>query len=369
MDTGHKVNDNRVDENENISSDEILARSVVLDSLGVSYVFDDAAIRKSTDKKKKKRTSAARMNMLDHDGALLAHLRTGLVGAGIFSMLQGLFMSSFLSFFIGALSGAGGMVSGFLKNSFIKTGMQYLNPVISETQQYLDMGRNMGLPVDDLRNKMIAELPKHAMPKRLMRYALFTMLGQGGVSFWLGATGIGALALTSPTTLTSILGVSSSVTMIAKAVILSGPDILQYRAAFHPDFVMARIDSTLKKYGIHANTAEVIHELSAINISPVRDKVQEIAMGLNVHSCHGLYEKIKNTPTIMQTATQIMEQGRYQKNSILGTIQQISVNAGIGTMQINNNVESSFRDVNVDGLVGVFENAISGMFNKVPVHV
>lgn len=314
-------------------SDDILERRAVLESLGVSFVFEEAvAPSPKTSRQRKTRRSAARMNLLDHDGALLPHLQKGLMGAGIFSMIQGLLMSSFLSFFLGGIMGAGGIIS-----KLIKTGLYHIQPIVDQTQALLDMARTTGMPVDALKTKMMQDMPRHLLPKRLIRYAMLTMLGRGGASFWLGAAGMGTMALTSPTTLMSVLGISSSVIMLAQAVILSGPEILNYRQMVHPDFVMDRIDDVLAHYNVEVKSREIAKALNvnANDIAIGMDRLQSaslssMVMGIYRHSGHTLHAIARKTTTpIMDVAIQSMETQRYQDASITGIAKRLASEAGL----------------------------------------
>ena len=350
-------------------SDDVLARRAVLESLGVSFVFEEAAATPSKKpRQRKNRRSAARMNLLDHDGALLPYMQKGLMGAGIFSMIQGLLMSSFLSFFLGGLMGAGGVIS-----RLIKTGLHHIQPILDQTQNYLDMARASGMPVDELKTKMIHDMPRHLLPKRLIRYAMLTMLGRGGASFWLGAAGIGAVALTSPTTLTSVLGISSSVTMLAQAVILSGPEILNYRQVVHPDFVMDRIDDVLAEYSIEVKSRDVAKALNvnendiANGIGQLRSaSLSSIAMGIHRHSGHALYTiASKNTAPIMDMAAQAMETQNYQASSIMGIAKRLASDAGLMFPKIP---AQNFGKIDIGAMASGLESAFEGLFNQPLVH-
>ncbi|MFM7622197.1 MAG: hypothetical protein ACKO57_04420 [Alphaproteobacteria bacterium] len=350
-------------------SDDVLAQRAVLESLGVSFVFEDAVPTSSKKtRQKKSRRSAARMNLLDHDGALLPCLQKGLMGAGIFSMIQGLLMSSVLSFFLGGLMGAGGVIS-----KLIKTGLPQIQPIVDQTQQYLDMARATGMPVDELKTKMMDEMPRHLLPKRLIRYAMFTMLGRGGASFWLGAAGIGTVALTSPTTLTSVLGISSSVTMLAQAVILSGPDILNYRQMVRPDFVMDRIDDVLGHYNIEVKSRDIARTLN-INDHDISEGIHKlqsaslssIAMGIHRHSGHALYTiASKNTAPIMNVAAQAMDTQKYQASSIIGIAKRLASESGLGFPKIPTR---NFGTFDIGAMASGLESAFEGILHQPLVH-
>jgi hypothetical protein len=347
-----------------LTSDDYLARRAVLESLGVSFVFEHAMEASSkTAGKKKTRRSAARMNLLDHDGALLPYLQKGLVGAGIFSMIQGLLMSSFLSFFLGGLMGTGGMIT-----KLIKTGLHHFQPILDQTQHYLDLARATGMPVDDLKAKMINEMPRHMLPKRLIRYALFTMLGRGGGSFWLGAAGMGAVALTSPTTLMSVLGVSSSVTMLAQAVILSGPEILDYRQMVRPDFVMDRIDDVLHHYGAEVKSRDIAKTLNLDEndiqqgINTLQSLSMQSIMGIRKHSFHGLYETLhQKTPTLLAVSTQMMESQSYQKSSIVGIARHLAAEANL---TLHKQPSHSLGNLDLHTVTSELESAFGGILNR-----
>ncbi len=352
-----------------VISDDVLARRAVLESLGVSFVFEEAAATPSKKPRQRKgRRSAARMNLLDHDGALLPYMQKGLMGAGIFSMIQGLLMSSFLSFFLGGLMGAGGVIS-----KLIKTGLYHIQPIMDQTQVFLDMARGSGMPVDDLKTKMMNDMPRHLLPKRLIRYAMLTMLGRGGASFWLGAAGIGAVALTSPTTLTSVLGISSSVTMLAQAVILSGPEILNYRQLVHPDFVMDRIDDVLAEYSIEVKSRDVAKALN-VNENDIAGGIEQlrsaslssIAMGIHRHSGHALYTIAnKNTTPIMNVAAQAMGTQNYQASSIMGIAKRLASEAGLSLPKIP---AQNFGKLDIGAMASGLESAFEGLFNQPLVH-
>jgi hypothetical protein len=304
------------------------------------------------------------MNLLDHGGALLPYLQKGLVGGGIFSMIQGLLMSSFLSFFLGGLMGTGGMIT-----KLIQTGLHHFQPILDQTQQYLDLARANGMPVDDLKAKMINEMPRHMLPKRLIRYALFTMLGRGGASFWLGAAGMGAVALTSPTTLMSVLGVSSSVTMMAQAVILSGPEILDYRQMVRPDFVMDRIDDVLHHYGAEVKSRELaktfnLNENDMIKAAHTLESVslQSITMGIHKHSFHGLYEALRQkTPALLAVSTQMMESQSYQKSSIVGIAKRLAAEANL---TLHEETPHNLGNLDLHAITSEFESAFGGILNR-----
>ena len=348
-------------------ADDALTRCAVLESLGVSFVFEDALTSSSKKSRRqpqrKTRRSAARMNLLDHDGALLPHLQKGLMGAGIFSMIQGLLMSSFLSFFLGGLMGAGGVIS-----KIIKTGLHQIQPILDQTQHYLDMARATGMPVDALKDKMIQEMPRHLLPKRLIRYALMTILGRGGASFWLGTTGIGIMAFTSPTTLTSILGISSSVTMLAQAVILSGPEILNYRQMVHPDFVMDRIDDVLEIYKIDVKSRDIAKALNLNENDIVNGMAQLQSSTLSSitithrHSGHALYAiATKHTVPIMDVAAEAMQTKHYQASSVIGIAKRLASEAGLSVPKIPT---GNFGKIDIGALASGLESAFEGILNQ-----
>jgi hypothetical protein len=347
-----------------VVSDDELSHRAVLESLGVSFVFEEAAATPSTKpRQRKSRRSAARMNLLDHDGALLPYMQKGLMGAGIFSMIQGLLMSSFLSFFLGGLMGAGGVIS-----KLIKTGLHHIQPILDQTQNYLDMARASGMPVDELKTKMMQDMPRHLLPKRLIRYAMLTMLGRGGASFWLGTAGIGAVALTSPTTLTSLLGISSSVTMLAQAVILSGPEILNYRQMVHPDFVMDRIDNVLEIYKIDVKSRDIAKALN-LNENDIANGITQLQSSAlssititHKHSGHAQYA-IANAHTvpIMDVAAQAMDTQHYQASSVIGIAKRLASEAGLSVPKIPT---GTFGKIDIGALASGLESAFEGILNQ-----
>jgi hypothetical protein len=258
-------------------------------------------------------------------------------------------------------------------SKLIKTGLYHIQPIMDQTQAFLDMARGGGMPVDDLKTKMMNDMPRHLLPKRLIRYAMLTMLGRGGASFWLGAAGIGAVALTSPTTLTSVLGISSSVTMLAQAVILSGPEILNYRQVVHPDFVMDRIDDVLAEYSIEVKSRDVAKALNvnendiANGIGQLRSaSLSSIAMGIHRHSGHALYTiASKNTAPIMDMAAQAMETQNYQASSIMGIAKRLASDAGLMFPKIP---AQNFGKIDIGAMASGLESAFEGLFNQPLVH-
>jgi hypothetical protein len=191
---------------------------------------------------RRRRSKAAHMNLLDHQGIVLNRDDVMMIGLGMGISVQGLFLAGILGIIMSAL----GMMTGVM--TIMKKFMPMADPVIDTVETVLQSAYKQGLPIELLEHELGKQLVTHAFSKRVTKYAMLTMLGGGAGSFWLSAACMGVSLFALPNMLHSGFALLSSAALFKHAFEQAADDILSYRFMHHPDVVLERIYEATREY-------------------------------------------------------------------------------------------------------------------------
>jgi hypothetical protein len=213
------------------------------DSLVAEQYYDPQ--RRTVIVIRKNAKKAIHLNLLDHGGVIAEKSALIMIGIGIASFIQGILLAT-IGGFILAATGLGSSVIAALK-----TLRPVIQPIIDNTEQWIEFAQQAGLDMDGLETKLRKEMVSHLLPTRLAKYAALTMLGGGAGSFWLSATCVGLSVMALPDFIHSISAFISGAGLMKHAFEMVREDIITYRFLHHPEAVGLRIRGILEEYKDH----------------------------------------------------------------------------------------------------------------------